>query len=144
AQAAARDLELALDGLIWVGDAAHDDDLRRPARRGQLLGQQLGRAVLDEDARLEVEARGEAQVLVRRPREAVDAAVLAAAVGIEARLERHVGAVVARDDRARGVAQKSRARVGALVVGRVGVGDVVDLLEAVGRVLGRASRLRGL
>ena len=64
-------LQLPLDGLVAVGDAAHGDHLRRPARRGQLCAQQLRRVLLDHDPGLEVETRREAEVLVGGTGEAV-------------------------------------------------------------------------
>src|SRR5262245_60487037 len=71
-QAAAGQLQPALDGLIRVGDAAEADRLRLPARRRQLAAEQLRRLLLDEDARLEVEAGGQAEVFVRRPSVAIN------------------------------------------------------------------------
>ena len=63
-EAAARDAELPLDRLIGIGDAAEHHHLRLPALLRQLLAQELGRVLLDQDAGLEVEAGGEAEVLV--------------------------------------------------------------------------------
>src|SRR5205085_2574275 len=48
--AAAGELELALDGLVAIGDAAHGDALRLPFPRGKLGAEELGGALLDEDA----------------------------------------------------------------------------------------------
>ncbi len=62
-------------------------------------------------------------------REAVDAAVLAAPVGIHARVEGQVGTVVAGDQAARGVAEKAGpggSRLVALGIGRVGFAFVDD------------------
>src|SRR5206468_1166279 len=98
----------------------------------QLFTQQLRRVFFDQDLRLELQAGGEAQVFVGRAREAVDAAVLATAVGIDARVETDVGTVVVRDDAARRVAQEDRVRR-RLLLGLV-VADVFDRLEAVLRI----------
>ena len=68
--------------------------MRLPLPRHQLLAQQLGRVFLHQDLRLEIESGGKAEVLVARAREAIDAAVLAAAIRIDARVEADVGAVV--------------------------------------------------
>jgi hypothetical protein len=56
---------------------------------------------------------------VRGPREAVDAAVLAASVGVDGEIERNVGRVVARQDAARGLLDDLRARCGALLQRRL-------------------------
>ena len=55
--------------------------------------------------RLEIEPGGKAEILVGRPGIAIDAAVLAAAIRIEARLESDIGTIVASDDRFRDVAK---------------------------------------
>jgi hypothetical protein len=59
-----RDLEPPLDRLIRVGHAAHDQHLGLPQPRRELLSQQLGRILLDEDLGFEVEARREVEVFV--------------------------------------------------------------------------------
>ena len=64
------------------------------AAGAQLSPQQLRRVVLDEHLRLEIEPRVHAQRFVRRPGIAIGAAVLAAAIGIDAVAERNVRAVV--------------------------------------------------
>src|SRR5690606_27069806 len=51
--------------------------------------------------RFEIEARRHAHIGVRRPCEAIDAAMLAAAIGIDGAVERNVGGTVAGDDGAR-------------------------------------------
>ena len=67
-EAAPRQLEAPLGRLIRIGHARERDDLRLPALRREALAQQLGRALLHQDARLEVEPRREAEVLVRGAR----------------------------------------------------------------------------
>ena len=71
------------------------------ARARELGAQQRGGVGLVEDPGLEVDAGREIDVGMARPRVAVDAAVLAAAVGIDRLLEGDVGRVVAGDDAAR-------------------------------------------
>ena len=77
--------------------------------RGEYFGSEssrsnsLRRLRLHEQLRLEVEAGRETEIGVGRPREAIDAAVLAAAIGIDRTVERDVGGVVAGDDLARRV-----------------------------------------
>ncbi len=122
-EAAARDLQLPFHRLIWISDAADHDRLRLPRLLHQLLPQQLGRVLLHDDLRLEIEACGEAEVLVGGTGIAVDAAVLATAVRIETRIEADVGTVVVGDDRARRIAKIDRAPRRRLLVD---VGVVVD------------------
>jgi len=132
-EAAAREAQLPLHGLPRVGDARDADHLWPPARPEQLRAQELGQLVLHGDLGLEVEPRREAEVLVRGPRVAVDAAVLAAAVRVDADVEADVGTVVVGERRARGVAQELRARVGRKLVREplVGVRRERRALEAV-------------
>ena len=118
AQDLARDLELALDRLIGIGVGAHGHHVGPVLRRGELGHEQLGGVGLEQDLGLEVEAGRQAEIGVRRPREAVDAAVLAAAIGIDRAVERHVGRGVAREDGARGIARQRRAQRRQLVVFR--------------------------
>src|SRR5262249_21381297 len=58
----------------------------------------LGRVHLRDDARLEIEAGRHVEVAVRRPGEAVDAAVLATAIGVDRDVEVDVGRIVAVQD----------------------------------------------
>ena len=58
--------------------------------------------------RLEIESGGETEILVRRPRVAINATVLATAIRIDARLESDVRTVVARDEGLRGIAKVLR------------------------------------
>ena len=80
-----------LHRLVRVGVGAHRDLLARPARRAQLGAQPLDRVDLDHDAPVEVLADVEAQVLVGRAGEAVDARVAAAAVRVDRPAEGHAG-----------------------------------------------------
>jgi hypothetical protein len=95
---AARDAIALLDRLVGIGVGAERDRLADVARLREFGAQQLDRVGLREQPGLEVEARGEFEVAVRRPREAVRAAVLAAAIGIERLGEGDVGGVVAAQD----------------------------------------------
>ena len=89
---------LALDRLIGIGDGAQGDEFRHIARIAELPLQQLGGVDLGVKLGLEIEPGGVAKVAMRRPGKAVDAAVLAAAIGIDGLLEADVRAVVAGDD----------------------------------------------
>ena len=111
-----RDLPLALDRLVRVGVGAERDRVAHVAALRELRAQQLRRVGLREELRLEVEARRQVEVRVRRPRVAVDAAVLAALVRIDRLRERDVGRIVARDDRARALDRHGRAELGRRVV----------------------------
>ncbi len=100
---AAHDLPLALDRLIGIGVGADRDHARLVIRRRQFLFQQRRRVGLGEQLGFEIEPRRQAEEGVGRPRETVDAAVLAAPVGIDRAVEADIGRVVAGDDLARGV-----------------------------------------
>ena len=99
-----------------VGIRAEVDRRTAIARLGELRAQQLGGVGLGKQPRFEIESRRQIEVAVRWPRVAVDAAVLAAAIRVDRLLERHVGRIVAADDRARGssvtiVSGAARARL---------------------------------
>ena len=102
-QDAAHDLVFFLDRLIGIGIGADGDGARRIARRRELFLQQHRRVRLHEQLGLEIEPGREPEIGVRRPREAIDAAMLAAAIGIDRAVEGNVGRLIARDDLARGV-----------------------------------------
>jgi len=76
---------------------------------------------------------------VESAKASIKAPVLAAAVRVHAGVEAHVGAVVAGDDGARGVAQEDGARSRRLGVELVVVRHEVHLHEAVGRVVRRPA-----
>jgi methylmalonyl-CoA mutase cobalamin-binding domain/chain len=99
-QHAAHDPAVAFDRLVGVGVGADRDHPRAIAPRGQFLGQHKGRVGLGGELRLEIEAGRKAEPRMARPREAVDAAVLAAAVGIDRTVEGQIGRAVLGDDTA--------------------------------------------
>ena len=82
---AARYLPLALDGLIAVGVAADHDRRRRIARLRQLPLQGFDGINLCRQLGFEIEARRISPVGVAWPGVAIDAAVLASAVGVDGR-----------------------------------------------------------
>ena len=100
---AAHDLVLALDRLIGIGIGADRDHARLVVLRRQLLFQQLRRIGLGEQLRFEIEPRRQAEIGVGRPREAVDAAMLAAPVGVDRAVEADIGRIVAGDHLSRGI-----------------------------------------
>ena len=81
---AARQAVPQLRRLVGVAGGTDRDALAPPARPPQLAPQHLDQIGFDDDALVEVAAGVVAQVLVVAPSEAVDAGVLAAAVGVEA------------------------------------------------------------
>ena len=135
-EAAAGDLERPLDRLIGVRHPRKRDDLGRPALGSQRAPQESGSAFLHEDLRLEIEPSGEAQILVGGPREAVDAAVLAAPIGVHAGVEAHVWAVVSSDGAARGVAAVAGGGMGGALLVRIRRTDVDPELLPRGEALG--------
>ena len=97
----AHDLIAPLDRLIRIGIGADGDDFRHVARRRQFALQQFRRVRLHEQLRFEIEPRRQPEIGVGRPRETIDAAVLAAAIRIDRTVEGNVRRIVAGDDLAR-------------------------------------------
>jgi len=138
-EAAASEFEAAFDRLIAVGDAAEGDDFGLPFFGGKLFAQEFGSVFLDHDFGFEIEAGRETEVFVERAGVAVDAAVLAAAIGIDAGFESDVGAVVVSDDGAGAVFKELGARGRVFFGVPVGIGFEVEFLEAIGRIAGCAA-----
>ena len=88
---AAHDLVLALDRLIRIGVGADRDHARFVVPSRQLLFKQRRRIRLGEQLRFEIKARRKTEIGVGRPRKAVDAAVLAAAVRVDRAVEADIG-----------------------------------------------------
>src|SRR5690606_1047927 len=107
----ARDAVVALDGLVGVGIDAQRDRAAAVTGLRQLDPQLLRRVGLGVQAGFEIQARREVQIGVRGAREAVHAAVLAAAVGVDRLAEADVGGLVAADDAA--CALLGHVRIGA-------------------------------
>lgn len=138
-QHAAGDAPVALGRLVGVGVGAHGQHLAAVAGLAQGIGQQLRGARLGQDAGLEIEPRRQVQIRVAGPREAVDAAVLAAAVGIQRLVERQIRRVVAGNDRARGVHADHGARAGCRFVAGIGQPRLAGVAR--GGVLASAAAL---
>src|SRR2546422_852469 len=80
--------------VVGVGDAGDAERPRLPPGGAQLAPQQGGGVLLDEDLRLEVQPRRQAEVFMGRARVAVDTTVLASSIGVYAGVEADVGAVI--------------------------------------------------
>ena len=90
-EALAGDLHFVFDGLVDVGAGGHDDGLGFPAGVGEFFFEEVGGVGLGHEFGFEIEAAGETEVFVVLACEAVDAAVFAAAVGVEGPVEGDVG-----------------------------------------------------
>lgn len=143
-----RDQPFALDRLIRVRIHAERDRLGHVARLREFAREQLRGIHLRVDPALEIEPRRQPEIAVRRPREAVNAAVLAAAIRIQRYIERNVGRRIAREDRPGALLEhlraQRRARL-AVVVARPAVVDrlALDALVAPLQVAHRAAPLAG-
>ena len=150
-EAAARDLQLSLDRLVTIRHPAAGERGRHPRLLRQLRLEQFGRTFLHEQPRLKINPRVVAEVFVVGPRVAVGAAMLAAAVGIEAVGEADVRTVVRGDERFRIVAEELGAKASRLEIG-IDLRDLFprpvvaldrEALEAVRRTLDRAATAMG-
>ncbi len=109
-------------------------------RRREFFRQQLGRVFFHHDAAFEIESGGESEIFVRWPGVTINAAVLAAAIGIDARFETDIGAVVMCDDRPGEIAVVNGAAGWPFrVVFVLRIRLYVERLKAVGRIPGSAS-----
>src|SRR5699024_12637802 len=109
--------------------------LRFPGRPAQFRFQERRGVFLHEDDAFEIETGGQAEVLVARAGVTVAAAVLAAAVRVERRVERDVGTRVPADDAAARVGDEAGAGLsGFTVSGRVRIGFESVRCEARGGV----------
>jgi len=89
------DAALAFDGLVGVGDGAERDDLGQVSGGCQLALQDFGGVGFGVELGFEVEPGGVPEVAMVWPRIAIDAAMLAAAIGIDRLVEGDIRAVVA-------------------------------------------------
>ena len=117
----AGDAPALLDRLVGIGIGAERDRARFIAGARQRGVEQFGGVGLGEQAAFEVHAGRQVVIGVGRPREAVDAAMLAPAIGIDRAVEADVGRAVAGQDRARFLDRHRGAPRG----------DPVELLDAV-------------
>ena len=142
-QAGTRDPQPPLHRLIGIGDAAQSERLRLPGASGQRLLQQFGGVGLHHDPALEVEPRGEAEVLVRRSRVAVAASVLAATVGVQADREAQVRARVAGDDAPGPVGEEAGPGSRPILTAELRFRLRMQPLETVGRIAGGSTASNG-
>ena len=105
------DAEVAFDRLVGVGVRPQRDGSAGVAGPGKLGTQQRRRVRLEHESSLEIEAGRESEVRVARPRVAVDAPVLAAAVRIDGAVERDVRGVVVADDSAARIRREGGAKL---------------------------------
>ena len=101
-----RQLQRALHRLIRIGVRPQRQRPRGVARLAQLLLQQLRHIRLEDQLGLEVEAGRISEIRVRRPRIAVDAAVLAAPVRVHRTVEADIGRAVPAYRRLRRIARQ--------------------------------------
>jgi len=100
---AAHHLAFTLDRLIRIGVGADRNHLRLVFGGRQLFLKQRRRVGLYEQLRFEIQSGRKAEIGVGRPREAIDAAVLATAIGIDRTVEADIRRLVAGDDFSRRV-----------------------------------------
>src|SRR5690606_28255295 len=112
------------------------------AGAAQLFFQESRRIVFGDEARLEVEARRIPEIGMGRPREAIDAAVFAAAIRIDRLQYRNVRRVVPGNDAATGVGLNGGAQL-RYVVSQLGerVAPMARLVAGPA-VIGADARLR--
>jgi hypothetical protein len=149
----AREPQLALDGLVAVGGGADGDVARPVALAAEFGAQHLDEVALGDQLGLEVEAGREVEVAVRRARETIDAAVLAAPVRVERAVEGDVGRLVLGEHRLHVFEAhlgRERLQLGGLGhaflerAPAVVVGGALVTGEAVRQPRGRAAALDGV
>src|SRR4029077_7054848 len=104
-EAATRDPQFSLHGLIRIGYPAHNKRLRLPSPRLQFAAQQFRRIGFHHDFALEIEASRKPEILVSRSRVTIDATVLAPAIWIQARFKADIRTGIPGDNRSRPVAK---------------------------------------
>jgi hypothetical protein len=96
----AHDAVAPLDRLIRVGVAAERDGTAAISRLRQFGAQALGGVGLGEQFGFKIETRRQTDVGMTRPSVAVNTSMLASPIRIDGLVERNVGRIVVRDDRA--------------------------------------------
>ena len=98
-QGAPGQLLFALNGLVGIGIGPQVDRCAAIAGLGQLLFQQGRGVALGDQLGFEIQPRGQVPIGVAGPRVAIDATVLATAIGVDGAVEGQVRRTVAGDDR---------------------------------------------
>ena len=130
----ARDPVAAFDRLVGIGIGPHRNRARLVAPLGQSRAEQLRSVGLREQLRFEIEPRRQIEVSMGGPREAVDAAMLAAPVGVDRTVERNVGRLVEIENRTRGFLGNFGAQLGGRAVDRLALVTPVAIRLARGQV----------
>jgi hypothetical protein len=99
----ARQAQFTLARLVGIGIDAYRDRGAAVGARGQFAHKLGGGIRLVEQPGFEIEAGREPEPGMCGPREAIGAAVLATAVGIDGTVEADIGRIVVRDHRAAGI-----------------------------------------
>ena len=136
----ARDPPALLDRLIGIGVGAHRDRPAFVAGPRERRVEQLRRIGLDEQPRFEIHAGRKVVIGVGRPREAIDAAMLAAAKGVDRAIEADVGRAVAGQDRF-GMLDRDRGPALRNAVERL---DLIEPFAVVGPLLEVEARGGGI
>src|SRR5262245_41129381 len=84
--------------------------MRLPTRGRKFAPQQVRSILCDDDLRFEIKAGRKSEILMIRPCEAIDAAMLASSIWVDTHVETDIGAVVICDDASRLVLQECRVR----------------------------------
>ena len=123
-QHAAGDAQCPLDRLVGIGVGAERHRPRHVAGPAKLLFQKRRQVGLDVEQRLEVETGRVPEIGMGRPGVAIDAAMLAAAVGVDGAVEADIRRAVPGDRRAGAVPEQGGRQ-------RREVGQVLDRAPAV-------------
>ena len=106
--------------------------------------------MLDHDARFEIETGRKTEILVRRAGKTINAAMLATAIGIDARFEPDIWTLIARDDRLGVVTKILRRAPRFFLLIRIGIDNIdigkidMQLFETIRRAPGSAAAVDGL
>src|SRR5215510_7973716 len=106
---------------------------------GKFLAKQFVCIFLNHDFCFEIQPRGEAEVFVKWPGIAVNAAMFTAPIGVDAGLETHVRAVIVSNNCAGFVLEKLSAGKRVLFWVPVGIAFQMNFFKTVGRIASGAT-----